>query len=88
MKDSVSQLLGRVSNQLHLEYVNSHADIFATQDLGVAITKKDTDIPGGQHIHSSYEFLILMDQPILNRLEKKDCVIESGMAFPFNTIPP
>lgn len=80
-----SEIQGRISNQIKLEYIKKHAQIFSTKEFGIVLTDEEMSIPAGQHVHSSYEFLIPLNSPFIARIGNISYTVNSNAIFPINS---
>ncbi len=83
--NEASELQGNISNQMNLEYLANHANVFFSPELGVVLTGKGTRIPAGQHVHDSYEFLMPIDKSFSAMVSETNCTIRANALFPINS---
>lgn len=83
--NEVAELQGRILNQVNLEYIKNHAQVFSTPELGVVLTDEGMSIPAGQHVHSSFEFLMPLNSPFLARIGSTSYKVKNNAIFPINS---
>lgn len=85
MDNSRSKLLGRVKDQWEVDYIRQNVEIHKTSGICIGTTKTGIDLPAGQHIHESFEFIIPVSGDVAAKSGKKVSVIEHNRIFGYNT---